>query len=166
MRRCIPLALLAALTLPPAPALVAPAPQVGARMEDARKLQGTWRGYYIDQDGKADTSDVAEVSLVFEKDTFKLTYTVLIGPGEATHITYEGTFTLHPTRNPKAIDMRLTAAEGRKVDGKDILGIYEVERDTLKWCISEMGEKQRPGRFATREKIEFMLFEFKKDRGK
>jgi uncharacterized protein (TIGR03067 family) len=54
-----------------------------------------------------------------------------------------GTQKLDPSRSPKAIDVKVT--EGLK-KGAVMLGIYEIDGDTLRVCFDEAGKK-RPTEF-------------------
>ena len=43
-------------------------------------------------------------------------------------------------------------------------GIYELGKDTLKWCAGEPGTEDRPKEFATKEGTKGMLVNFKKEK--
>jgi len=63
-----------------------------------------------------------------------------------------GTFKLDLTKKPWKMDG--TRADGRR-KGEIYLGIYSLEGDTLKWCVSTPGNK-RPTEFVTKGS-QFML---------
>jgi uncharacterized protein (TIGR03067 family) len=130
------------------------------KKDDAKKdqeaLQGTWRPVSSEQGGKDQTDEAKEYTLTFDKDTF----TVKKGD----EVIIKGTFKVDPSKKPKAIDMTVT--EGRRDDdkGKEVLGIYEVDKDSLKWCTAEPGGKDRPKAFATKEGTKDLLVTLKKEK--
>ena len=46
-------------------------------------------------------------------------------------------------------DIDLTITEGEN-EGKSILGIYQLDKDRLKWCTAIAGDKERPTDFASK----------------
>jgi uncharacterized protein (TIGR03067 family) len=64
----------------------------------------------------------------------------------------EGSFKLDLTKRPWKMDASQTKGPRR---GKTYLGIYSLEGDTLKWCVSTPGN-ERPTEFAT-EGSNFLL---------
>ena len=54
-----------------------------------------------------------------------------------------GTQKIDPTKSPKTIDMTMTEGPSK---GKVMLGIYEIEGDTMKACFDPEGKK-RPTEF-------------------
>lgn len=56
---------------------------------------------------------------------------ILLADVDEAHI--KGSFKLDPTKKPKTIDMTFPAALDAKEDQK-VLGIYELEGDTLRLC--------------------------------
>lgn len=63
-----------------------------------------------------------------------------------------GEFKLELTKKPLQLDA--TRTKGAQT-GKQYLGIYQIEGDTLKWCVSTPGN-ERPTEFATKGK-QFLL---------
>ena len=57
----------------------------------------------------------------------------------------EGEYTLKLDANPRQLDAAKTLPRGRK---QAYVGIYALEGDTLKWCVSP--QKVRPTTFETR----------------
>jgi uncharacterized protein (TIGR03067 family) len=55
-------------------------------------------------------------------------------------------FTLDPIRSPTTIDLRIAFTRGGEPG--TILGIYELDGDTLRICASEMDSGLRPAKFA------------------
>src|SRR5262249_36978827 len=106
--------------------------------KDQKRMQGTWAMVALEVDGK----------LVGE-DKLKDTVLLIKGNRYITRVKdeeIETTFTLDPSKKPKAIDM--VFSEGEKKD-KVLKGIYEIDGDTLKLCRGLTAEQQRPGQFAT-----------------
>ncbi|HEV3166817.1 MAG TPA: TIGR03067 domain-containing protein [Isosphaeraceae bacterium] len=111
-------------------ALFAALPATDPPKTDADKIQGTWDVFRIERNGKAQPKDALfRIKVTFDGD--KLFTKVGKRPPEP-----QGTFKLDPSQTPKAYD--LTTAEGSTVHG-----IYELEGDTLKVCLSAPGD-QRP----------------------
>jgi len=117
--------------------LLAGAPQDQAK-KDLQRLQGTWIMVALEVDGK----------LVGE-DKLKDTTLVIKGNKYITRVRereIETTFTLDPSKKPKAIDM--VFADGDKKD-KVIKGLYEIDGDTLRICRGLSPEGDRPAQFGT-----------------
>jgi uncharacterized protein (TIGR03067 family) len=127
--------------------------------DDAKKdkdlLQGSWRAVSAEQAGKAQP-DVKEHLLTFEGDTFT------IKRGDQLFV--KGTFTLDPSKTPKVIDMKVTEGRREEDKGKEVHGIYELDKDTLKWCTAEPGGKDRPKAFATKEGTNHLFVTLKKEK--
>jgi uncharacterized protein (TIGR03067 family) len=51
-----------------------------------------------------------------------------------------------------------------KEDGKETLGIYEIDKDSFKWCLAWPREKERPKEFVTRAKDSHTLFTFMREK--
>jgi uncharacterized protein (TIGR03067 family) len=132
----------------------APAPEDKAK-KDREALQGTWRWVLSEQGGKELGDDLRQHTLIFEKDTFavKLGGRVIVG----------GKFKLDPSKKPKTIDMTVTDSPGDLDKGKEIHGIYELDKDTLKWCTSEPGGTDRPKEFSTKEGTRDLFVTLKKE---
>jgi uncharacterized protein (TIGR03067 family) len=72
----------------------------------------------------------------------------------------EGTFKLDLTQKPSQMDA--TGVKG-SVKGKTYLGIYALDGDTLKWCVSLPGN-ERPTEFATKGSQFLLILKRQKDR--
>ncbi len=59
-------------------------------------------------------------------------------------IVEEGSYTVDPSKKPKAIDLTITKGPDA---GMRQLGIYEVTGDTLRVCLAEPGSTKRPKSF-------------------
>ena len=79
--------------------------------------------------------------MAFTKDTFAVK--------RGDEVIVKGTFQLDPSKRPKAIDMTITEAKKDQDKGKEVHGIYELGKDSLKWCAAEPGQKGRPKEFST-----------------
>jgi uncharacterized protein (TIGR03067 family) len=114
---------------------------------DKVKIQGSWNIVAAERAGKADDEIKSLVTqLVFEGEKVKAT----VG-GE----TKEGKLTLDATKKPKEITVTPTDGEA------PMLGIYDLDGDTLKLCILE-GGKDRPKDFTTKEGSESILLVLKR----
>ncbi len=124
--------------------------------KDEEALQGTWKPVASEQGGKDQTEEAKEHVLIFEKDTF----TVKRGD----EVALKGTFKVDPSKKPKTIDMTVTQGRRDEDKGKEIHGIYELDGDTLKWCTSRPGNKERPKEFSAKEGGDTMLVKLKKEK--
>jgi len=117
---------------------------------DEQQLQGAWQAVKIVVGGRSVPAEVVTtLKYVFEGDKVTL--------WEGDKETGGGTFSMDPTREPKAIDVSLTEGPEK---GKTALGIYEVEGDRLKMCL----EEERPAELRGAGKA--ALVELKRERPK
>ena len=114
-----------------------PTREEAARM-DVEALQGAWRFVRSEQGALDDTWEVEGQRVAFEKDAFTLK--------KGDKVVLRGTFKLDISKRPRTIDITITEG-GHK--GKTMLGIWEIDREGLRWCVSEPGAKDRPTAFAT-----------------
>jgi uncharacterized protein (TIGR03067 family) len=104
--------------------------------KEVRKFQGTWTFESSATGGKElPAGELKGLILIFEGDKHT------VKKGDA--VIQVGTQKLDPSKSPKAIDV--TMAEGPK-KGAVMLGIYEIDGDTLKVCFDPQGKK-RPTEF-------------------
>ena len=104
--------------------------------KDIRKFQGTWTFESSEAGGKElPAGELREFVLTFEGDK----HTVKKG----NEMVQVGTQKLDPSKSPKAIDVTLTEGVNK---GAVMLGIYEINGDTLKVCFDAAGKK-RPTEF-------------------
>ncbi len=116
-----------------------PKPTAGS---DKDRLQGTWQAVSSQNDGR-DDPDAQAHRLTFAGETFTIR--------RDGHVMIKGTFRIDPDKKPKTIDMILTEAPRDDQRGKTALGIYELDGDTLKWCVGRPGEGERPKEFAAKD---------------
>lgn len=129
-RALIPAALTAAFSV------AAGAPEDAVKKEMGR-LQGKWTVVSMERDGDSLRISGDRCRVITDN---KYTLSVHIG------VTVEGTFKLDPTANPKTIETTQSAGPFK---GQEMLGIYELDGDTLKLCYAPPG-KERPAEFATK----------------
>jgi uncharacterized protein (TIGR03067 family) len=140
--------------------LATDAPKAGLLAADAPKkdkegLQGTWKVVSVEKGGKDQEVGKGFV-MVFDKDTFAVK--------RGDDVIVKGTFKVDPAKKPKAIDMTITEAKKEEYKDKEVHGIYELEKDSLKWCMAEPGENDRPTEFATKEGTQRLLVTFNKEK--
>ena len=115
----------------------------GARADDKadaekelKKFQGTWTFESVEAGGKKLPADQFKgMTVTFEGDK----YSVKMGD----RVVEAATLKLDPSRSPKTLDATVTEGPNK---GNVILGIYEIDGDTLKVCFDPEGKK-RPTEF-------------------
>lgn len=132
--------------------LAADDPKEDAAKKDREKLAGTWKVTSAERDGQPDKRSQNALT-TFQADG-KFTVKFTDGTGG------DGTFTLDPTKKPRAVDYTLNYGPDK---GKLHEGIYELEGDTLKICRSEPG-KPRPTEFATKTDSGHMLLVLRREK--
>src|SRR5262245_6850514 len=104
--------------------------------KEVRKFQGTWTIESSETGGKKlPAGDLKGLIVTFVGDK----HTVKNGD----EVVQVGTQKLDPSRSPKAIDVTMTEGPNK---GAVMLGIYEIDGDTLKVCFDPKGKK-RPTEF-------------------
>jgi RNA polymerase sigma factor (sigma-70 family) len=111
----------------------------GRRAEDRDRLQGAWRVTAAEQRGRS-LDSLKDRRLIFTDDRFTLSS----GDGEARGVipraALEGSFTLE-SGSPGRVDL---------IDqGWYVQGIYALEGESLRLCLSEANAKWRPADFTT-----------------
>jgi uncharacterized protein (TIGR03067 family) len=109
--------------------------------EEIAKFQGTWRQIKCEADGVANPPDEfgSEPLTNFAGNT----YVVSLPDGT---IVIEGTFTLDPSQEPKAVDWTDTCGTDKE---KTFPAIYAFDGDQLTFCAADEG-MERPKMFTTR----------------
>src|SRR5207237_10598021 len=108
---------------------------------DRERLQGTWEIVKLEQTGTDRGEFIKEHSPTMKFDGDKYTF-------KAGTAVERGEFKLDPKAKVPTLDYTITEGEHK---GKRQFGIYRLEGDTLKICLSEEGETTRPTSFTTRE---------------
>jgi uncharacterized protein (TIGR03067 family) len=106
--------------------------------KELKKFQGEWVPVSMEINGQA----MIEAELKGMKLTVKGNKATFQVGGE----TFEGTFTLDPTKKPKQIDGKAKGTQGKDVK---TVGIYEFDGDKLKICDTWAAGK-RPTKFSTK----------------
>ena len=104
--------------------------------KELKKFQGTWTFESSESGGqKLPADQLKDLVLTFDgaKHTVK----------NGSEVIQTGTQTIDPSKSPKAIDVTLTDGP---MKGAVLLGIYELDGDTLKVCF-DLGGKKRPTEF-------------------
>jgi uncharacterized protein (TIGR03067 family) len=139
--------------------LVAAIGRLSAADEDAKKelksLQGTWKVTALTHDGKEAPKDAIEKMVLMVKDD---TYTLKMGGDEEE----SGTIKIDPSEKPKTIDFVIKKGKDK---GKTQQGIYALEGDNLKCCMSEPG-KDRPKALASKKESGHILVVLKREKSK
>jgi uncharacterized protein (TIGR03067 family) len=107
--------------------------------KEKEKLQGTWKAVTVEQNGES-KEDAEDHRLIFAGDEFT------IKRGDQAIL--KGKFKIDPSKNPKEIDMDITEAQKEQLKDKTAVGIYSLDGDTLKWCVTEPGCADRPKEFS------------------
>ena len=104
--------------------------------KEVKKFQGTWTFESSETGGmKLPAGELRRLILIFEGDKHTLK--------KGDEVVQVGTQKLDPSKSPKTIDVTMTEGPNK---GKVMLGIYEIDADTLKVCFDPQGKK-RPTEF-------------------
>ena len=113
-----------------------------AEKVNREKLIGVWNGYAVEGKGENPDRGPVKLELTITKELIKAKQF----KGKEVLDLGEGTFEIRPDMSPDHLD------GDKKLDNpnrKEIwLGIYQLEGDTLKWCV---GRKTRPTEFETKQ---------------
>jgi len=122
-------------------AVAAPPPIVNLGDEDVAALEGTWVATAVTIDGdQAAADDVAKVRLAIDRKGFELILPKTQRQGNSWTIKSE----IDPRVGRKSTNQIDLVIEG----GSRLEGIYEIEGDTMKLCLSQQDEP-RPTRFTS-----------------
>jgi uncharacterized protein (TIGR03067 family) len=124
--------------------MAADTPKDNAVKKEADMLQGTWRVASAERDGMAAPDDeIKKITVTIKGD--KLTARRTENADKPEEKVYEMSFTLDPNQKPKWIDVTYMDGERK---GESSQGIYELNGDTLKICVSR--GNTRPTEFETK----------------
>jgi uncharacterized protein (TIGR03067 family) len=113
--------------------------------KDLEKLQGTWKPVSLESDGANPPDEVLKGwTLTVAKKEYTISIFMDLGGGMVSKSVTKLAFVLDPAKKPKAIDFVNPLNAKNKM-----LGIYELEGDTLKICTSKPGT-ERPNRFESK----------------
>ncbi len=104
------------------------------------KLQGVWKGFSAEMNGKA----VPEAQATANEITVTGTTWVIKDTVKKTQQT--AVISVDPAQSPKALDLTFTEGPNKGLTAR---GIYEVSELELKFCLSAYGSNKRPTAFAT-----------------
>jgi uncharacterized protein (TIGR03067 family) len=107
--------------------------------DDVKKVAGTWKGYVVDGRGEKPNQGPVKLEITVKGDT-------ITAVQDGSKDLGEGTFTLKLAKSEKQMDAVRTKNPGK---GQTFLGIYSLDGDTLKWCVSPR-KKDRPTDFITK----------------
>ncbi|MBC8869390.1 MAG: PQQ-binding-like beta-propeller repeat protein [Planctomycetes bacterium] len=131
--------------------------ETGATEEAAERARfvGVWKGFTVERKGENPDRGPVKLELTITEQTMRGIQ--IRGNERIDH--GEGEYTLGLASTPCQLDAAKTNERGRK---QAYVGIYELEGDTLKWCVSP--QKVRPKTFET-IKGQFLLI-LRKDKEK
>ena|SRR5947209_327206 len=136
-------------------ALVPPIPageKEDAVARDMKLLQGSWTLHSFVANGKeAPAETIQKIKLTIRGDH----YLVDFGTQKM-----ELTFTIDPTKKPKAIDLINVKDDKKTVTH----GIYEISADTLKLCRGTETGQERPSEFAAKEGSKLAIAIYKREK--
>jgi uncharacterized protein (TIGR03067 family) len=115
--------------------------------QERARFVGVWKGFTVEGKGENPDRGPVKLELIIKERTMR--GIEIKGPDRIDH--GEGEYTLQLDANPRHLDAAKTLPRGRK---QAYIGIYTLEGDTLKWCVSP--QKVRPTSFETK-KGQFLL---------
>jgi uncharacterized protein (TIGR03067 family) len=120
---------------------------------DLDKMQGTWSIVSNEQDGqKAPAEQYKNTRILFDRDRYEVR--------QGDEIDEHGTIKLDASKSPKRLELKIIKGEGA---GETQLGIYELDGDMLKLCVSvPPGSKERPAALETKEGSNALLMVLKR----
>src|SRR5262245_5653058 len=123
-----------------------------AAKTELKKLEGVWQITSGEQDGKSIDS-IKRDEVTVSRDNFTVHH-----DGK---VEFTATIQLDPNKKPKAVDLRITS---EKHKGKTVLGIYELNGDDLKLCITGAGAKSRPTDFSAKPGSDYLAVVLKREK--
>src|SRR5262245_18111577 len=123
-----------------------------AAKTELKKLEGVWQITSGEKDGKSIDS-IKRDEVTVSGDDFTVDH-----DGK---VEFTATIKLYPNKKPKAVDLRITSERHK---GKTVLGIYELNGDDLKLCITEAGAKSRPTDFSAKPGTDYLAVVLKREK--
>jgi uncharacterized protein (TIGR03067 family) len=130
--------LLAAFVLPVL-LVAAPVPKEKEKVKDDDAILGTWKIEKFDLGGGPGAppqQEIDKMRFVFEKDS-------VMRVTRGTDEDAKGTFKLDPTAKVKTLDLIINPPGGG-AKPETMLGLYELDGDTLKLCVTKGPNQNRP----------------------
>ncbi len=130
-----------------------------AEAAELKKLQGTWIGRVASPGvaGRSGSGTMVSITeLVIKGSTITASGGMQGGPGGGD--LGEGAYKINLSAKPKTLD---AVGSGGRTDGKNYLGIYKFDGETLEWCAANPGIP-RPKDFFTKPQVQFHLVLIKK----
>jgi uncharacterized protein (TIGR03067 family) len=122
--------------------------------KDSDVIQGTWKVVSVEQGGqKRDAEDDSRMVIIFKGED----YSVKMNGTEVE----KGTVKIDPAKKPKSIDFAITEGNDK---GKKQVGIYGLEDDTLKICVTQPEKDDRPKELVAKEGTDHILFVMKREK--
>lgn len=118
--------------------------------KDQDAVQGAWKVTSVEQAGQK--SDLEMVITIKGEN-----YTVKMNGQEIE----EGMVKFNPDKKPKTIDFKITKGNDK---GKNQMGIYTLEGDMLRICVTQPDKDDRPKEMAAKEGTEHILFALKREK--
>lgn len=115
-------------------------PLTAAEPDDVKKLVGVWRGFVVEGRGDRPNQQRLRIELTIKGD-------MITGRQDGGKDLGEGTFTLKWSKDGRHLDATRTRNPGR---GQTYRGIYTLDGDTLKWCVSNPPGRDRPAELVSR----------------
>ena len=115
--------------------------------KDESKLQGTWVVVSAQREGKP-YRDVKDAKLIFKDNML-----IIRRPRDEDA---KSTYRVDATKTPRTIDLT--------EDGRVSKGIYLLQGDVLKLCISAFSSKKRPDKFSAEKGEGTALIELKREK--
>jgi uncharacterized protein (TIGR03067 family) len=128
------------LTIAAVGLMIGAAPAGDEVKKEKEKLQGSWKVVTFEKGGKS-AEDNQDHRVVISGDELS------IKRGDQTFI--KGKLKIDPTKKPRHFDVEITEDAENKFTGKTAQGIYQLDKDELKWCVCEPGSDVRPTEFST-----------------
>jgi uncharacterized protein (TIGR03067 family) len=116
-------------------------PQKTSKAKESTGLEGTWRGWVVDGRGEQPDRGHMQMELRIAGTTMSAEE---IGTNRSGGGLGDGTFTV--TGNGRSGNLDATGTSGQQ-NGRSFMGIYEVDGDTLRWCVGN--RRARPTEYST-----------------
>lgn len=124
--------------------------------EELKKLEGTWEGYVVE--GKGEKPDRGPIHLRLTITGEKITAVDLGATGGEKDMG-TGKFAIDPAKKLKEMDATGVVLPGKRE--RTYTGIYELDGDTLKWCVDNR-QKERPAEFKSAAGAYLLILKRKK----